>query len=139
MTTMSSGAASSIRDATARACSNTASAAWLIADPPSWSERDPPVPPPRGISAVSDCSYRIRSSGMPSLSDTIIANDVAWPCPCDDVPARTVALPSACTSTKPYSVAVPPPVTSTYDATPMPSCIRSPRARRSAWSARSAA
>ena len=34
--------------------------------PPSCSEREPPVPPPRGTSAVSDCTKRICSIGMPS-------------------------------------------------------------------------
>ncbi len=54
--------------------------------PPSCSDRDPPVPPPRGTTAVSDWTKRIGSSGMPSRSATIIANAVAWPWPCAEVP-----------------------------------------------------
>ena len=42
-----------------------------------------------------------------------MANEVAWPWPCDDVPALTVAVPSSWTSTEPYSLAAPPAVTST--------------------------
>ena len=47
--------------------------------PPSCSDRDPPVPPPRGTSAVSDCTKRIFSIGMPSSSATICEYAVAWP------------------------------------------------------------
>ena len=36
--------------------------------PPIWSERDPPVPPPRGTSPVSECTTRTFSNGTPSVS-----------------------------------------------------------------------
>ena len=77
----SSGDASSSSAASSPACSSTARAAAATALPPSCSDREPPVPPPVATRAVSDCTYRIRSMGIPSRSATIIANDVAWPWP----------------------------------------------------------
>ena len=50
------------------------------------SEREPPVPPPCGISFVSDCRIVICSNGTPSTSLTIIENAVSCPCPCELVP-----------------------------------------------------
>ena len=105
--------------------SSTASAALATALPPSCSDREPPVPPPRGTRAVSDWTNRIDSMGMPRRSATIMANDVGWPWPCPDVPTLMVAVPSSWISTAPYSLPPPPAVTSTYEATPMPrSCGR---------------
>ena len=74
---MSATEASSSVPATRRACSTTMSAAPETALPPTWSERDPPVPAPRGTIAVSDCSNRMRSNGIPSRSATSIENAVA--------------------------------------------------------------
>ena len=71
------------------------------------------MPEPRGTVAVSDCTNRIRSIGMPSRSLTSMANAVAWPWPCADVPAEMVAEPSACTVTEPNSLPPPPAVIST--------------------------
>ena len=136
VSSMSSTAASSSSAARSRACSSTFPAAACTALPPSCSERDPPVPPPRGTSAVSDWTNVIFSSGIPSRSATSIENAVGWPWPCPDVPAAMVAVPSACTVTEPNSPP-PPAVISTYTLTPMPSCTRSPAARRAACSARS--
>ena len=45
----------------------------------------------------------IGSIGMPSWSDTNIANDVACPWPCPEVPTDAVAVPSSCTVTEPHS------------------------------------
>ena len=42
--------------------------------PPICSEREPPVPPPRGTSSVSECSTRTSSIGTPSASAMICAN-----------------------------------------------------------------
>ena len=109
----SSTAASSSSAARRRACSSTSSAAPRTALPPICSERDPPVPEPRGTVAVSDCTKPIRSIGMPSRSCTSIANAVACPWPCAEVPAETVAEPSACTVTEPNSLPPPPAVIST--------------------------
>ena len=111
---MSSGAASSRSAASSRRLlEHRVGGLGSTAVPPSCSERDPPVPPPRGTSAVSDCTKRIASIGMPSGSATIIANDVAWPWPCDDVPDLIVAVPSACDLDRADSLPAPPPVTST--------------------------
>lgn len=44
---------------------------------PSWSEREPPVPDPRGTRAVSDCSKRTCDSGTPSRSATMVEKAVA--------------------------------------------------------------
>jgi hypothetical protein len=53
-TTMSSTSASSSRAARRRARSTTAPAAVYTAVPPICSDREPPVPPPRGTTSVSD-------------------------------------------------------------------------------------
>ena len=81
--------------------------------PPICSDRDPPVPPPLGTAAVSDWTKRMSSIGMPSRSETIMANAVAWPWPWADVPTRMVAVPSRWISTDPNSLLPPPAVTST--------------------------
>ena len=52
---------------------------WSTALPPSCNERDPPVPSPRGTSAVSDCTYRMFSIGIPSSAEAICEKVVAWP------------------------------------------------------------
>ena len=49
------------------------------ADPPSCSERDPPVPPPVRTRSVSPSTSVMRSTGMPVWSVTIMANAVWWP------------------------------------------------------------
>ncbi len=113
MTTTSDADASSAVAASSRARSSTVSAATSTLDPASCSDRDPPVPPPCGTDAVSDWTKRTCSIGMPSRSATIIANDVACPCPWAEVPTATVAPPSSSTVTVPYSCAAPPAVTST--------------------------
>ncbi len=110
---MSASSASSSRAASRRAFSTSASLARNTAEPPSWSDREPPVPPPFGTSAVSPSTRVMRSTGMPVWSLRIMANAVWWPWPCENVPARTVADPSSCTSTAPYSLAPPPAVIST--------------------------
>jgi hypothetical protein len=75
-TTMSATSASR-RDAARRlAFSTSVIVAALTADPPSCKDRDPPVPPPRGTRSVSPSTSRIRSTGMPVRSLTIMANDV---------------------------------------------------------------
>ena len=71
------------------------------------------MPAPRGTTAVSDCTNRIFSNGIPRRSLASMANAVAWPWPCADVPAAIVAEPSACTVTEPYSLPPPPAVIST--------------------------
>ena len=45
--------------------------------PPICSEREPPVPPPAGLSSVSECTTRTSSIGTPSASLTIIENAVS--------------------------------------------------------------
>ena len=75
-TTMSATSASSRWAARRRALSTSASVARWTADPPICSDRDPPVPPPRGTRSVSLCTRRIRSTGMPVCALTIIANAV---------------------------------------------------------------
>ncbi len=112
-TTMSSTSASSRWAASCLALSTIASVALSTAEPPSCSEREPPVPPPVRTRSVSLCTRRMRSIGMPVRDETIMANAVWWPWPCADVPAMTVAEPSAWTSTAPYSLAPPPAVIST--------------------------
>ena len=47
--------------------STSATAARSTADPPICSDRDPPVPPPRGTRSVSPSTRVIRSTGMPVL------------------------------------------------------------------------
>ena len=103
--------------------------------PPTCSDRDPIVPMPRGTFAVSECTTMTSSIGTPSTSETSAANIVSWPCPWGDVPDDTVTLPSSSTMQVPISE--PMPVSSTYVARPMPSCLGSPLARRSACWARS--
>ena len=110
---MSCTSASSSAAASSLACSNTFPAAVCTALPPSCRERDPPVPPPVGTVAVSDCTKRTDSSGMPRVSATNIPNEVAWPWPCAEVPTRIVAEPSGCTATAPNSEPPPPAVIST--------------------------
>ena len=102
-TVTSAGSASRAVATTSRARASTVSAATSTLEPASCSEREPPVPPPRGTAAVSDCTNRTCSMGMPRRSATIIANDVACPWPCAEVPTDTVAPPSASTRTAPYS------------------------------------
>src|SRR5437879_6120773 len=70
---------------------------------PTWSDREPKVPTPRGTTSVSPCTTSMASIGMPSASLTSMAQDVTWPCPCGDVPVRTTAVPFSCTSTAAYS------------------------------------
>ncbi len=53
--TMSSGLASSRCAASCLAWASTSSLATLTALPAIWSDREPPVPPPCGMIAVSDC------------------------------------------------------------------------------------
>ena len=103
VTTMSAGLASSSSEANSLASANTSSVACRTTLPASCSDLDPPVPPPRGTVAVSDCTNPMSSRAMPRVSDTIMANDVAWPCPCPDVPTLMDAVPSACTSMAPNS------------------------------------
>ena len=55
--TMSSGLASSRCAASCLACASTSSLARNSALPPICSDRDPPVPPPRDTSAVSECTH----------------------------------------------------------------------------------
>ena len=105
----------------APAPSTTRSAAPATALPPSWSDREPPVPcrvaPPRCRTARS----ATRSMRMPRRSATSIENEVACPWPCAEVPPG----PSRC---RPVDgdraeLAGPAPVISTYTPRPMPSCI----------------
>ena len=124
---MSSTLASRWAAAISLARASTSSVAESTALPPICSDRDPPVPPPLGTAAVSDWTKRMSSSGMPSRSDTIMANAVAWPCPWADVPTRMVAVPSRWISTEPNSLLPPPAVISTYTATPMPELPSVPR------------
>ena len=72
--TMSSGLASSMCAASCFACASTSSLALNSALPPICSDREPPVPPPRATSAVSECRHRTSSIGTPSASLMIIAN-----------------------------------------------------------------
>ena len=80
-TTMSATSASSRWAASRLALSTSASVALCTADPPSCSEREPPVPPPVGTRSVSPSTRRMRSIGMPVWSLTIMANAVWWPWP----------------------------------------------------------
>ncbi len=112
-TTMSSTLASRWAAAISLARASTSSVAESTALPPICRDRDPPVPPPLGTAAVSDWTKRMSSSGMPSRSETIMAKEVAWPCPCAEVPTRMVAVPSRWISTDPNSLLPPPAVTST--------------------------
>ena len=76
---MSSTLASSSFAAIPRALSSTCSAADSTALPPICSDREPPVPAPRGTAAVSDWTNEICSIGIPRVSETIMENAVAWP------------------------------------------------------------
>ena len=51
----------------------TPSVARRVADPASCSDREPPVPPPRGTRAVSPSTKEMFSTAIPVISDTIIA------------------------------------------------------------------
>src|SRR5690606_5062002 len=125
-TSMSSTAASSLLAASSLALATRSSLASRTALPPICNDRDPPVPPPRGTCAVSDCTKSICSTGMPRASEASMAKDVGWPWPCPDVPTLTVARPSALISTAANSPPPPPPVISTQVLTPMPSNTASP-------------
>ena len=107
--------------------------------PPICSDRDPPVPPPRGTSAVSDCTKR----------DALDRD--AEPIGDDHRERRGVTLPVRRRARLHRGAAVvvhldlgvlaaplPPAVISTYAHTPMPSCFTSPR-RADARPARRAA
>jgi hypothetical protein len=72
-TTMSASSASSSRAASCFALVTIASVAPRTADPPSCSERDPPVPPPVRTRSVSPSTSVIRSTGIPVWSATSIA------------------------------------------------------------------
>jgi hypothetical protein len=72
-TTMSATSASSRRAASCLALSTIASVAPRTADPPSCSEREPPVPPPVRTRSVSPSTSVILSTGMPVWSLTSIA------------------------------------------------------------------
>ena len=100
---MSSGFASSRCAASRLACASTSWLATSSALPPICTERDPPVPPPRGTSSVSECSTRTFSNGTPSVVATICENAVSWPWPCALVPTRAVTVPSSSISTEPNS------------------------------------
>ena len=73
---MSLGAASKTSAATARARSTSTSAADSTAVPPTWSDFEPPVPPPRTTSSVSPWRTVIASIGMPVWADAIMAKAV---------------------------------------------------------------
>ena len=103
----SAGAASRVAAARSRATSSSSRDACWTAAPPSWSEREPPVPPPLGTRSVSPHLTVIFSIGMPSSSLTSIAHTVWWPWPCGEVPVSTVAVPSGWTSTVPFSFGPP--------------------------------
>ena len=73
--------------------------ARMIASPPTANERDPYVPMPNGILAVSPCTISTFSMGMPSCSVTSCANVVSWPWPWLWEPVNTVTEPVGWTRT----------------------------------------
>ena len=86
LSSMSSGAASSLCATIARTLSTTLSDALAIASPPTASEREPYVSRPHGPWDVSPCMTSTACGSTPSLSATIWAKLVSSPWPCGDVP-----------------------------------------------------
>ena len=104
---------------------------------------------PCGDASVSPCTTSTSSKGTPSASAAIWLQHVTWPWPCGLVPVTTSTLPVG--SMRMLAASQPPaeyrrsrstrlgasPHISVYVDTPMPSRTVSPRALRSACSARS--
>ena len=86
-------------------------AAPATALPPTWSERDPMVPSPRGTAKVSEWTTPTWSAPTPRVAATSWAKAVSWPWPWGETPVLAVIRPSGSTTTSPNSD--PNPVTST--------------------------
>ncbi len=110
--TTSPGAASSRSAAAWRARSTSFSEASAIAEPAIWTDRDPPVVEPDGMTSVSPWNTSMESRGTPRRSATIIAQVVWWPVPIGVAPVEASTVPSSRSRTSPYSLP-PKPVIST--------------------------
>ena len=85
----SSGAHSRRSAATRAALARTSRAVRATAGPALAATRLPPVPMPKGNSAVSPATTVTSSSRAPSSPAAIWAKVVAWPCPCWATPMWT--------------------------------------------------
>ena len=75
------------------------SVARTMALPPTARLREPYVPMPIGVLAVSPCSISTMEASMPIMSATTCGKAVSWPCPCECEPVMTVIPPVALTRT----------------------------------------